>query len=51
VKLGIVRRALALRAHAHSLFENGAYVPLKVEGAHADSVIAFARMRAAPTRW
>ncbi|MDN7184416.1 malto-oligosyltrehalose synthase [Caballeronia sp. SEWSISQ10-4 2] len=43
VKLGIVRRALALRAHAHSLFEQGAYVPLKVEGAHADSVIAFAR--------
>jgi (1->4)-alpha-D-glucan 1-alpha-D-glucosylmutase len=43
VKLGIVRRALALRAHAHSLFEQGLYVPLKVEGAHADSVIAFAR--------
>jgi len=43
VKLGIVRRALALRAHAHSLFEKGAYVPLTVEGAHADSVIAFAR--------
>jgi (1->4)-alpha-D-glucan 1-alpha-D-glucosylmutase len=32
-----------LRAHAHSLFEKGAYVPLTVEGAHADSVIAFAR--------
>jgi (1->4)-alpha-D-glucan 1-alpha-D-glucosylmutase len=43
VKLGIVRRALALRTHAHSLFERGSYVPLNVEGAHADSVIAFAR--------
>jgi (1->4)-alpha-D-glucan 1-alpha-D-glucosylmutase len=43
VKLGIVRRALALRAHAQSLFEQGSYAPLKVEGAHADSVIAFAR--------
>jgi (1->4)-alpha-D-glucan 1-alpha-D-glucosylmutase len=43
VKLGIVRRGLALRNHAHSLFEQGAYLPLKVEGAHADSVIAFAR--------
>ena len=43
VKLGIVQRALALRAHAHSLFEQGAYMPLKVEGEHAESVIAFAR--------
>jgi (1->4)-alpha-D-glucan 1-alpha-D-glucosylmutase len=43
VKLAIVRRGLALRNHAHSLFEQGAYLPLKVEGAHADSVIAFAR--------
>jgi (1->4)-alpha-D-glucan 1-alpha-D-glucosylmutase len=43
VKLGIVRRALALRTHAPDLFGQGAYLPLKVEGAHADSVIAFAR--------
>jgi len=43
VKLGIVRRALALRAHSPALFEQGSYIPLKVEGAHADSVIAYAR--------
>ncbi|WP_438391337.1 malto-oligosyltrehalose synthase [Caballeronia sp. DA-9] len=43
VKLGIVRRALALRAHAQSLFAQGSYIPLQAEGEHADSVIAFAR--------
>jgi len=43
VKLGIVRRALALREHSDHLFKKGAYIPLPVEGAHADSVIAFAR--------
>jgi (1->4)-alpha-D-glucan 1-alpha-D-glucosylmutase len=44
VKLGVVRRALALRNHAHTLFEEGEYLPLAVEGAHADSVIAYARL-------
>ncbi|CDY74417.1 Malto-oligosyltrehalose synthase [Caballeronia glathei] len=43
VKLALVRRALALRQHAASLFAQGAYVPLTVEGAHADRVIAYAR--------
>ncbi|SAL28872.1 malto-oligosyltrehalose synthase [Caballeronia terrestris] len=43
VKLALVRRALALRQHAASLFAQGEYLPLEVEGKHADRVIAFAR--------
>jgi (1->4)-alpha-D-glucan 1-alpha-D-glucosylmutase len=43
VKLALVRRALALRKHCESLFAQGEYIPLKVEGEHADHVIAYAR--------
>ena len=43
VKLALVRRALALRQHAAALFAQGEYLPLEVEGEHADRVIAFAR--------
>jgi (1->4)-alpha-D-glucan 1-alpha-D-glucosylmutase len=43
VKLAIVRRALALRKHCESLFAQGEYIPLKVEGEHAENVIAYAR--------
>ncbi len=43
VKLGIVRRALALREHAEHLFSSGSYIPLDIEGEHAGKLIAFAR--------
>ncbi|KND59840.1 Malto-oligosyltrehalose synthase [Candidatus Burkholderia verschuerenii] len=43
VKLAIVRRALALRKHCESLFAQGDYIPLKVEGEQAKHVIAYAR--------
>jgi (1->4)-alpha-D-glucan 1-alpha-D-glucosylmutase len=43
VKLGLVRRALALRKHCESLFAQGDYVPLTVQGEHAKHVIAYAR--------
>jgi len=43
IKLAMIRRTLVLRQHASTLFRRGAYLPLPVEGAHADSAIAFAR--------
>jgi (1->4)-alpha-D-glucan 1-alpha-D-glucosylmutase len=43
IKLATIRRTLVLRQHASALFRRGAYLPLSVEGAHADSAIAFAR--------
>ena len=43
VKLAVVQRVLALRQHAASLFAQGEYLPLTVQGKHADRVIAFAR--------
>jgi len=43
VKLALARRALALRKHCESLFAQGEYVPLHVQGEHADRVIAYAR--------
>ncbi|CAB3770299.1 malto-oligosyltrehalose synthase [Paraburkholderia humisilvae] len=43
VKLAIVQRMLALRAHLPELLGQGAYLPLAVQGVHARSVIAFAR--------
>jgi (1->4)-alpha-D-glucan 1-alpha-D-glucosylmutase len=43
VKLALVRRSLALRHHAASLFAQGEYLPLEVTGEHADRVIAYAR--------
>ena len=44
VKQAIISRVLAFRARAISLFSAGAYQPLKVEGARADHVLAFARV-------
>jgi (1->4)-alpha-D-glucan 1-alpha-D-glucosylmutase len=43
VKLAIVQRMLALRAHLPELLGHGAYLPLTVQGAHAMHAIAFAR--------
>jgi (1->4)-alpha-D-glucan 1-alpha-D-glucosylmutase len=43
VKLALVRRSLALRHHAASLFAQGEYLPLEVTGEHAGRVIAYAR--------
>ncbi|SDI44484.1 malto-oligosyltrehalose synthase [Paraburkholderia phenazinium] len=43
VKLGIVQRLLALRAHLPALLSEGAYVPLAVKGKQAAHVVAFAR--------
>ncbi|WP_277182963.1 malto-oligosyltrehalose synthase [Caballeronia sp. BR00000012568055] len=43
VKLALVHRSLALRKHCESLFAQGDYVPLTVQGEQAEHVIAFAR--------
>jgi (1->4)-alpha-D-glucan 1-alpha-D-glucosylmutase len=43
VKLGIVHRALTLRAVSPPLFLEGSYVPLAVRGSRARHAIAFAR--------
>jgi (1->4)-alpha-D-glucan 1-alpha-D-glucosylmutase len=43
VKLAVVQRVLALRAHLPELLSQSTYLPLVVRGAHASSVIAFAR--------
>lgn len=43
VKLGIIHRALALRAVSPALFLAGAYLPLRVDGSGAEHVVAFAR--------
>jgi (1->4)-alpha-D-glucan 1-alpha-D-glucosylmutase len=43
VKLGIVHRALTLRAALPALFLEGAYLPLAVRGKEARRVVAFAR--------
>ncbi|BAN25916.1 malto-oligosyltrehalose synthase [Caballeronia insecticola] len=43
VKFAVVRRALALRKHCESLFAQGEYLPLDVQGEHAKHVIAYAR--------
>ncbi|MGN6317735.1 malto-oligosyltrehalose synthase [Trinickia sp.] len=43
VKLGIVHRALTLRAVSPALFLAGSYIPLTVRGSRADHAIAFAR--------
>ena len=43
VKLGVVHRALTLRAVSPALFLEGAYVPLTVHGPHARHAVAFAR--------
>jgi (1->4)-alpha-D-glucan 1-alpha-D-glucosylmutase len=43
VKLAVVQRVLALRAHLPELLSQSEYLPLAVRGKHASSVIAFAR--------
>ncbi|MGN6668544.1 MAG: malto-oligosyltrehalose synthase [Trinickia sp.] len=43
VKLGIVHRALTLRAVSPALFLEGSYIPLAVEGPRGRHAIAFAR--------
>jgi (1->4)-alpha-D-glucan 1-alpha-D-glucosylmutase len=43
IKMRLLRAGLSLRAKAPALFTKGDYVPLGVEGACADHVIAFAR--------
>ncbi|HEX2535198.1 MAG TPA: malto-oligosyltrehalose synthase [Chitinophagaceae bacterium] len=43
IKLWTVQQLLRLRTQYATLFEQGEYVPLKVEGKHAAHVLAFAR--------
>jgi (1->4)-alpha-D-glucan 1-alpha-D-glucosylmutase len=43
IKQALILRTLALRSAAPALFADGTYEPLKVQGAFADRVIAFAR--------
>jgi len=43
IKQFVARRALRFRRENHDLFLKGQYHPLKVQGAHQDSVFAFAR--------
>ncbi|WCM23233.1 malto-oligosyltrehalose synthase [Paraburkholderia bryophila] len=43
VKLAVVQRVLALRAHVPELLSQSEYLPLTVRGTHAANVIAFAR--------
>ncbi|HWT35884.1 MAG TPA: malto-oligosyltrehalose synthase, partial [Paraburkholderia sp.] len=43
VKLAIIQRMLALRMQIPELLSNGSYLPLTVQGRHAERVIAFAR--------
>ncbi|HZZ11414.1 MAG TPA: malto-oligosyltrehalose synthase [Paraburkholderia sp.] len=43
VKLAVVQRVLALRAHLPELLSQSTYLPLAVRGARAGNVIAFAR--------
>ncbi|MEM5384236.1 malto-oligosyltrehalose synthase [Paraburkholderia phymatum] len=43
VKLAVIQRMLALRMQIPELLSKGTYLPLTVQGRHADRVIAFAR--------
>jgi (1->4)-alpha-D-glucan 1-alpha-D-glucosylmutase len=43
VKLAVIQRVLALRAHLPELLSQSTYLPLVVRGAHASNAIAFAR--------
>src|SRR5690606_29832023 len=45
IKQWLIARCLNLRSTLPALFSEGSYLPLKVEGSHADRVIAFARVR------
>jgi (1->4)-alpha-D-glucan 1-alpha-D-glucosylmutase len=42
-KLALIARVLAFRKQYPALFEQGDYLPLKTEGEHANSLLAFAR--------
>jgi (1->4)-alpha-D-glucan 1-alpha-D-glucosylmutase len=44
IKLALTCRLLALRQQLPQVFTDGAYRPLAVEGAHADEIVAFARV-------
>jgi (1->4)-alpha-D-glucan 1-alpha-D-glucosylmutase len=44
IKLALTRRLLALRQQLPQVFSDGAYRPLAVEGAHANAIVAFARV-------
>jgi (1->4)-alpha-D-glucan 1-alpha-D-glucosylmutase len=46
IKLYLAWRTLCLRQEQPELFQDGEYLPLVVEGANADHVVAFARMSA-----
>jgi (1->4)-alpha-D-glucan 1-alpha-D-glucosylmutase len=46
IKLYLAWRTLCLRQEQPELFQDGEYLPLIVEGANADHVVAFARMSA-----
>jgi (1->4)-alpha-D-glucan 1-alpha-D-glucosylmutase len=43
IKMFVTQRMLTFRRDHPDLFLRGSYVPLKTEGAHADSCVAFAR--------
>ena len=43
IKLAMVQRMLALRTHLPELLSQGSYLPLTVQGPHAERAIAFAR--------
>jgi (1->4)-alpha-D-glucan 1-alpha-D-glucosylmutase len=45
IKMFVTQRMLRFRRDHPELFLRGSYVPLKTEGAHADSCVAFARER------
>jgi (1->4)-alpha-D-glucan 1-alpha-D-glucosylmutase len=49
IKLFLICRALAARKEHLDVFEEGSYLPLKVEGRHKENIIAFARRR--KNRW
>ena len=46
VKQAVIHRTLALRATLPDVFGPGAYLPLRVEGARAGHILAFARVHA-----
>ncbi|HTU41294.1 MAG TPA: malto-oligosyltrehalose synthase [Candidatus Aquilonibacter sp.] len=43
LKLYVISKALCLRKQDPDLFEKGGYLPLKIEGAHANHLVAFIR--------
>jgi len=44
VKLHLIHRTLQFRADHRELFERGRYIPLDIQGVHANHLIAFARV-------